>query len=58
MKFYSISEFAKLIYVSVQALRLWDKSGILKPHHKTPGGNRCYSDEQIEEYFKLSEQKN
>lgn len=46
-RYYTISEFAKLICVSSCTLRNWDKKGILKPHHRTPSGYRYYSDEQL-----------
>ena len=49
--FYTINEFAEAIGVSASTLRLWDKNGKLKPHHRTQGKQRVYSDEQIAEYF-------
>lgn len=33
MKYYAIGEFAKLIGVTQQTLRNWDKVGKLKPSH-------------------------
>lgn len=50
--YYKISEFAKKINVSIKTLQLWDEQGKLKPHHRTPGGQRVYSEDQIEEYFR------
>lgn len=50
-KFISITEFAKSIGVSPEALRLWDRQGILKPHHRTPSGERIYLRTQINDYF-------
>ena len=52
MKFYSIRNFANAIGVSPQTLRLWDKSGKLKPHHISTGGHRYYSEEQLFEVTK------
>ncbi len=49
--FYTINEFAKLIGVSPQTLRLWDKQGKLKPHHRTEGNQRVYSSEQADSYL-------
>lgn len=50
-KFISISEFADQIGVSCEALRLWDRQGILKPHHRTPSGERIYLKSQVEDYL-------
>ncbi|MBZ9688480.1 MerR family transcriptional regulator [Clostridium estertheticum] len=55
-KFYSITEFAERIDVTPQVLRYWDKLGKFKPHHKTLGGHRCYTYEQVADYFKLTEE--
>lgn len=51
MKYYSISEFAKIIKVTPQTLRNWDKKNILKPHHTTEYGKRFYSQEQLNKYI-------
>lgn len=50
-KFISIKEFADAIGVSPEALRLWDRQGKLKPHHRTPSGERIYLRTQIEEFL-------
>jgi DNA-binding transcriptional MerR regulator len=55
--FYSISEFAKRIGVSTYTLRLWEKNGKLKPHHRTQGNQRVYTDEQVNEYLGLTKNK-
>ena len=55
--YYSIKDFAELIGVSQNTLRLWDKSGKLKPHHKTNGGHRVYSEQQADEYFGVEQKK-
>lgn len=53
MKYYSIGEFAKIIKVSEQTLRNWDKNNTLKPHHTTEYGKRFYSQEQLNSYIGL-----
>lgn len=47
MRYYSIAETSKLLNVTAQTLRNWDKSGKLKPHHTTDSGYRYYSQEQL-----------
>lgn len=47
MKYYSIAETSKLLNVTAQTLRNWDKNGRLKPHHTTDSGYRYYSQEQL-----------
>ena len=47
----SISEFAEAIGVSITTLRVWDKEGKLKPHHRTKGNHRVYTSSQIREYL-------
>lgn len=37
-KYYSINELSKMLGVSAQILRIWDKSGKFHPHHTS--GNR------------------
>ena len=44
MKYYTIHEVSKILGVSAQTLRNWDKSGKLKPNHKSPNGYRYYSE--------------
>lgn len=46
-KYYSIRAFAKILGVTPQTLRNWDKSGKLKPHHTASNGYRYYSHEQL-----------
>lgn len=55
-KFMTVEEFAKRIGVHPQTVRMWDKSGVLSPHHKTPSGRRLYSEEQVQEYFDNNKQ--
>jgi predicted site-specific integrase-resolvase len=44
---YKIGEFAKLVGVTPQTLRLWDKDGLLKAA-KSPRGTRYYTDEDLQ----------
>ena len=53
MKTYKISEFAKLLSISSETLRNWDRSGALKAH-RTPTGHRFYTHKQYEEYMGLT----
>jgi len=53
MKYYSIGDFAKLIGVTQQTLRNWDKAGKLKPSHKGKSGYRYYSQQQLQYYLGL-----
>ena len=45
--YYAIGDAAKLIGVTVQTLRNWDRKGKLKPHHVAESGFRYYSQDQI-----------
>ena len=47
MKYYTINKFAKIIGVTPQTLRNWDRSGRLHPHHTSTNGYRYYSEEQL-----------
>jgi len=53
MEFYGIGKFSKLIGVTIQSLRNWDKTGKLKPHHVGKSGYRYYSQEQLYHYLGL-----
>ena len=53
MPYLSISKFAKLIGVTPQCLRNWDKSGLLKPHHTTESGFRYYIQEQANAFLNI-----
>lgn len=53
LKYYAIGEFARLIDKTEQTLRNWDKSGTLKPHHIAESGHRYYSQEQVNHFFGL-----
>ncbi len=54
MKVYKVKEFAKLIGVSPQTLRNWDRSGVFKAS-RTPTNYRVYTEEQYIEYQKRFE---
>lgn len=49
-RFLTSTEFANAIGVSVMTLKRWEDSGKLFPHHKTMGGKRYYSYEQLDAY--------
>ena len=49
-KYYSINEFSKILGVSAQTLRNWDKEGKLKPAYTKSNGYRYYSEESIMSY--------
>ena len=53
MKYYSINKFSKIIGVTPQTLRNWDKSGKLTPHHTGSNGYRYYSEAQINQVLNL-----
>jgi len=46
-KYYTIHAFAKIIGMTPQTLRNWEKSGKLIPHHKMQNGYRYYSEDQL-----------
>ena len=47
MEYYTINKFAKIIGVTSQTLRNWDRSGKLHPHHTSSNGYRYYSEDQL-----------
>ena len=51
--YYSIHELSKILGVSAQTLRNWDKNGKLHPHHTTASGYRYYSQEQLNEVLHI-----
>ena len=53
MKYYSINEFSKILNVSAQTLRNWDKNGKLTPHHTSSNGYRYYSNEQLNQALNI-----
>lgn len=48
MKYYTIAEFAKIINVIPNTLRVWDKQGKLKPI-RLASGHRRYTDEHLKQ---------
>ncbi|MBR4319486.1 MAG: IS607 family transposase [Oscillospiraceae bacterium] len=48
MKYYTIHEVSEMLEVSAQTLRNWDKSGKLRPHHKSANGYRYYAEDDLE----------
>ena len=47
MKYYTIHEVSEMLGVSAQTLRNWDKSGKLRPHHKSTNGYRYYAEDDL-----------
>lgn len=47
MKYYTIHEMTEILGVTAQTLRNWDKSGKLKPHHKSSNGYRYYAQDDL-----------
>jgi predicted site-specific integrase-resolvase len=54
VEYYSIGKFSKLIGVTTQSLRNWDKIGRLRPHHISKSGYRYYSQEQLYCYLGIN----
>ena len=52
-KYYSINEFSKILGVSAQTLRNWDKNGKLHPHHTSSNWYRYYSHEQLNQVMNI-----
>ena len=52
-KYYSINKFSKILGVSAQTLRNWDKKGKLHPHHTSGNGYRYYSHEQLNQVMNV-----
>lgn len=46
-KYYTINQFSKILGVTPQTLRNWDRNGKLPPHHTSGNGYRYYSSEQL-----------
>lgn len=53
----SIGKFSKEIGVSISTLRVWDKTGYLKPAKIADSGHRYYSSEQLDEYLQKDNDK-
>lgn len=52
-QYYSINKFSKIVGVTPQTLRNWDKSGRLPPHHTSANGYRWYSEEQLNKVLNI-----
>lgn len=52
-KYYSINKFSKILGVSAQTLRNWDKKGKLHSHHTSSNGYRYYSYEQLNQVMNV-----
>ena len=52
--FYTIHAASKILGVTPQTLRNWDKTGKLKPHHTSANGYRYYSQEQIDAFWRVA----
>ena len=50
MKYYSAKEVTKILGVTTQTLRNWDKQNKLKPSYTKSNGYRYYSEESILSY--------
>lgn len=46
MNTYNVTEFSKIVGVSVHTLQRWDREGRLKPS-RTPGNRRVYTDKDV-----------
>ena len=56
-KFYTIHQLAKLLGVTTQTLRNWDRSGKLKPHHTSSNGYRYYLQEDVNTLLNIKPKK-
>ena len=54
MEYYSIRKFARILGVTAQTVRNWDRSGRLHPHHTSPNGYRYYSEEQLNQILEVT----
>jgi len=53
LRYFTINKFSKIVGVTPQTLRNWDKTDKLKPHHTTESGYRYYSEEQLNQVLKI-----
>jgi excisionase family DNA binding protein len=49
-RFYNVSEAAEFLGVSAASLRKWSDQGLV-PVYRTPGGQRRYSPEDLEQFL-------
>jgi len=55
LRYFTINKFSKIVGVTPQTLRNWDKDGKLKPHHTTESGYRYYSEEQLNQVLNIKQ---
>ena len=53
MTYFTINKFSKIVGVTPQTLRNWDRSGKLQPHHTSSNGYRYYSEEQLNQVLNI-----
>lgn len=53
MKYYSSKTLAKMLGVTTQTLRNWNRSGKLMPSYTKNNGYRYYSEESIQEFLEI-----
>ena len=53
LRYFTINKFSKIVGVTPQTLRNWDKTGKLKPHHTTQSGYRYYSEDQLKQVLNI-----
>lgn len=53
MRYFTINKFSKIIGVTPQTLRNWDRAGKLTPHHTSSNGYRYYSEEQLNQVLQI-----
>jgi DNA-binding transcriptional MerR regulator len=56
-QFMESGEVARTLGVSVEALRYWEREGIIAPPLRTTGGRRLFTPEQVEEIREAREAK-
>ncbi len=54
-EFLTISEFAQRIGIHPQTVRKWDKQKVLCAHHRTPGGKRFYTEDQVNQFLNTNQ---
>ena len=56
VKYYTIRKVREMLGVSAQTLRNWDKSGKLRPHHRSVNGYRYYAKDDLNMLFGVKSQ--
>lgn len=52
---FTVTDAARILDISIQTLRIWDKKGILKPTLVTSRGMRLYSKNDLEKFLQKKE---